>query len=226
MTPDAALAELLAGNRRYVAGRLRHGGDLRRRRAAAAAAQRPIAAIVGCSDARVPPQLVFDRGPGDLFTVRVAGNVATDDVVASLEYAVAELGVRLILVLGHTGCGAVGACLRQVATGDAGACTGEGRLAALLRRIEPAARAVLAGEAATGDGGDAGDAAPERAVRLNVARAAAEIAAAEPVLAPRVAAGELRVVGAVYRLEDGGVELLREGEGGAMEVEAAGSLAG
>jgi carbonic anhydrase len=186
-----ALDLLLEGNRRYMAARLEHGEELDRQRAACAAEQNPMAAILGCSDSRVPPALVFDQGPGALFTVRVAGNIATDSVVGSIEYAVANLQVPLVMVLGHTRCGAVGACL-------SGGMAAEGRIAVLMQSICPA---VEQARALPGD-------LLQNATRANVAAAVAQLKASEPILAPLVASGAVVVVGAMYDLDSGEVELL------------------
>src|SRR5690606_36134554 len=113
ITPDAALERLLQGNARYVGG-ASQPADYSANRAARALSQRPIAAILSCSDSRVSPELAFDQGPGDLFVVRVAGNFVNDDGLASLEYGVKFLGTPLIMVLGHTNCGAVDATIKVV----------------------------------------------------------------------------------------------------------------
>lgn len=134
-TPLDELAMLKAGNRRYV-----QGGDLQvveavaRRREDLARGQTPAAVILGCSDSRVPPEMVFDQGLGELFVIRVAGNIATPTQLASVEYAVRELGVRLIVVLGHSGCGAVRATLDVMAGGNAPKHPG---LAAIAEAIRP-----------------------------------------------------------------------------------------
>jgi carbonic anhydrase len=189
---EEALKRLLEGNARYVRGVVRHCEGVAEQRTACAGEQQPLAVILGCSDSRVPPQLVFDQGPGDLFTTRVAGNVATDTVIGSIEYAVEYLSVPLVLVLGHSGCGAVSACLPE------GAPAIEGSLGVLLREIAPAV------ERATGAGGDP----LENAIRFNVEHAVERLRASEPVLAPRVRAGELEVVGGLYDLATGEVRLL------------------
>jgi carbonic anhydrase len=189
---DAVLRRLLEGNARFVRGELQHGGDLAGQRSATVGEQRPSAVILGCSDARVPPQLVFDQGPGDLFTTRVAGNVATDDVIGTIEYAVEKLGVSLVLVLGHSGCGAVSACLH-----DEPALVG-GHLGQILRGIAPAV------ERARRTAGDP----VENAIRFNVQNMVERLRTSEPLLAPRVRGGSLRIVGARYDLQSGRVEIV------------------
>src|SRR5262245_33955643 len=114
VTARAALDELLAGNRRYAAGHPRHPPDSAGRRRLRAAAQHPFAVIVGCIDSRVPPELVFDQGIGDLLCIRTAGQVLDEAVLGSIQYGVEELGVPLVLVLGHERCGAVAATLEHL----------------------------------------------------------------------------------------------------------------
>src|SRR5450755_2458751 len=113
VSPDAALELLMKGNKRYVEGEsLRH--DFKHEREALVGGQNPFAAILSCADSRIAPEYAFDSGRGDLFVCRVAGNFATDEVIASMEYAVAVLGVPLILVLGHESCGAVDAAINSL----------------------------------------------------------------------------------------------------------------
>jgi carbonic anhydrase len=185
-----ALQRLLDGNRRYVSARLENAGELALQRAACAAEQNPIAVVLGCSDSRVPPSMIFDQGPGGLFTTRVAGNVADDAVLASIEYAVVQLQVPLVVVLGHTRCGAVGACLAGVPV--------EGHLGVLMSAICPAVEQARRME------GDLLD----NAIRANVAATVARVRSSGPLLAPRVAGGDLVVVGALYDLDTGAVEVL------------------
>ncbi|MFC4498426.1 MULTISPECIES: carbonic anhydrase [Streptomyces] len=135
-----ALDELLAGNRRYAAGRPRHPRTSRDRRRLLAAGQHPFAVVMGCVDSRVPPELVFDQGLGDLLCTRTAGQVLDEAVLGSLQYGVEELGVPLVLVLGHERCGAVGATLRHIRTGA----PAPGHLALLVDEIAPAAHRARA----------------------------------------------------------------------------------
>ncbi len=192
LTPAAALERLLAGNARYCEGRAAHPNQDPARRAALVQRQAPVATLLGCADSRVPPQLVFDQGLGDLFTIRIAGNIVDDAVLASIEYSVVALGVPLIVVLGHTHCGAIAAVAEQLeqATPPAGHVRG------LMRQLAPAvtrARA-LGGELVN------------TAACLNVQRATA-LLAAEPTLAAPLSRGELGIVGALYELESGRVTL-------------------
>ena len=188
--PDAVWKDLIAGNSRYIAGKSGHPNQNSKRRAEVATAQHPFAAVLSCADSRVPPEVIFDQGLGDLFTVRVAGNVATDDVIASLEYAVAHLGPKLIVVLGHERCGAVDATLKG---GDP-----EGHLAVLLDRIKPAADAAKS----------RGDDTLDYAVRANVRNVVDQLSKTAPILAEKVKDGSVKIVGARYDLDTGKVEML------------------
>lgn len=185
-----ALQRLMEGNARYVAGKATHPHQDAARRAEVATVQKPLAIIVTCADSRVGPEVVFDQGLGDIFVLRVAGNVADDDVQASIEYAVEHLGVNLVMVLGHERCGAVKAAL---AGGEL-----PGHLAGLIERIRPAV------ESTRGQPGDALD----NAVAANARLVAGQLRASRPLLQPRVAAGSLAVVAARLDLDTGAVELL------------------
>jgi carbonic anhydrase len=194
--PAGALRRLLDGNARYVSGTVEHCEQLEAQRTACSEEQKPFAVVLGCSDSRVPPQLIFDQGPGALFTIRVAGHVAGAEVIGSIEYAVGLLQVPLVLVLGHSRCGAVAACAYGGATAP------EGQLGAVLRAIEPA---VQRAQALPGD-------LVENAIHLHVQDVVEQLRAAEPVLAARVRDGSLHVVGAHYDVESGRVELSAERE--------------
>jgi carbonic anhydrase len=193
-TSEAALRQLLEGNRRYVAERMEHPRQGASRREALAIEQYPFAAVLGCADSRVPVEIVFDAGLGDLFVVRSAGPVLDGGILGSLEYAVKERRVPLLLVLVHERCGAVGAA---VATAR-GAFRPEGRVEHITTAIAPAVKA------AAGQPGDP----LENALRAHAARLVADLRQAEPILAPAVAEGRLRVVGARYDLESGLVEVI------------------
>jgi carbonic anhydrase len=138
-TTNELLEKLIAGNERYRSGRALHPRQDAARRAAVAGTQSPRVAVLACADSRTAPEVVFDQGLGDLFVVRIAGNVASDEAIASLEYAVEHLGVRLIVVLGHERCGAVKAAL---AGGQL-----PGHLPGLIAQIQPAVQAVPDGTA-------------------------------------------------------------------------------
>ncbi|MGN8093433.1 carbonic anhydrase [Methylobacterium sp. 22177] len=194
ITPEAALTRLRDGNGRYVANTPANR-DFAAGRAARAAAQYPIACIVGCADARVAPDFIFDQGPGDLFVVRVAGNFVTTDGLASLEYGVSVLGAPLILVLGHSDCGAVKATIDVMKT-DA---TLPGHLPVLIDAIRPAVD--LAEKARAQD--------PlAEAVAQNVRHSVRRLQQAGPILAETVAAGRVKVMGGFYDIGTGRVAML------------------
>lgn len=194
-TPEAALARLVAGNKRFVQGRERAPRRKTPRRIEVAQGQTPFAAILTCADSRVPPEIIFDQGLGDLFVVRIAGNTGTDPlVIGSLEYAVEVLGSVLAFVLGHTECGAVKAAIDQVEKGD----VPPGDIGAVVDPIVPAVEAV-----AGTPKDDLLDAATDENIKL--AQASLE---AVPIIADGVAAGSLAVAGGEYQLESGEVQYL------------------
>lgn len=189
MSAARALQLLLDGNQRFVAGRMDHPNQSPARRDEVAPAQHPFAAVLSCSDSRVPPEIIFDRGLGDLFVVRVAGNVATQITVESLDYSVKHLGVRVVFILGHTKCGAVtAAVLGHDEEGDVGP---------MLSELKPAV------ESSKKDTGDP----VENAIRENVLLVMEKLAQS-PELAAMVKSGELRIIGGVYDLSTGKIEML------------------
>ncbi len=190
LSADQALKQLMEGNRRYVAAKVVHPNQDGARRSEVAGGQHPFAVILGCSDSRVPPEILFDQGIGDLFVVRVAGNIASSDVLGSIEYAAEHLGVALVMVLGHSKCGAVQATVKG---GHA-----EGHVAGLLEAIAPAL------EAARKKPGDLA----ENTVTENVKLVMSQIEQSRPVLAELVSGGRLKVMGARYDLDSGRVELV------------------
>jgi carbonic anhydrase len=184
-----ALQRLLDGNQRYAAGQVEHPNQSTQRRTEVAGGQHPFAAVLGCADSRVPPELVFDAGLGDLFVVRLAGNVADPVAIESLDYAVKHLGVRLILILGHEKCGAVTAA---VAAHDE-----PGDVGPMLAELRPAVAATK---------GMAGDPVAN-AIRANVELTVAKLTSSKPLRA-MVESGQLKIVGGIYRLASGKVEML------------------
>jgi carbonic anhydrase len=193
LSPDASLERLLKGNARYVEGvSLRH--DFKHEREALAGGQNPFAAILSCADSRIAPEYAFDSGRGDLFVCRVAGNFASEESVASLEYAVAVLGVPLILVLGHDACGAVDATIKSLRDNT----TLPGHMPSLVAGIAPSVKAVLP------QGGDT----LGKAIRQNVLDNVANLSTATPILSAAVGQHKLRVVGGIYRLTDGRVDMI------------------
>lgn len=191
---DAVLAELRAGNEHHAAKKYEHPHQSAARQRELASGQHPHAAILSCADSRVAPEIVFDQGLGDLFDVRVAGNVAGDSEIASLEYAAEHLNVPLVVVMGHQHCGAV------TAAAEAG--EPHGHLSALIAPIRPA---VQRAKTMPGD--------PiENAVRINVEMVVDQLRDSKPILGELVAKHELRIVGAIYSLDTGRVEWLGAGK--------------
>ena len=193
MTPAASLERLLKGNERYVEGVSRRH-DFKHEREALAGGQNPFAAILSCADSRIAPEYAFDSSRGDLFVCRVAGNFANNESVASLEYAVAELGTPLILVLGHDACGAVNATIKSLKD----ATTLPGRIPSLVEGIAPAVKAV------SQQGGDT----LANAIKKNVVDNVIKLSSATPILSAAVEQGKLKVAGGIYRLKDGRVEMV------------------
>lgn len=190
---DDALAQIVEGNRRYVADQALHPYDNAARRRNLVGSQKPFACILTCSDSRVPPEMIFDQGLGDLFVVRVAGNTCDDPVLGSLEFAVLSLGVKLVVVMGHRECGAVAAAVDHVHFDSLAT---HSHIDALIELIQPAVRR------ATG-AADLLDA----SVRMNARMVAAQIRESKPVFA-RLAAEGVRVVPAHYDIESGAVDWL------------------
>ena len=185
LTPNQALQELLVGNRRFASGIGIHPRQSPYHRAEVAPGQQPFAAVIGCSDSRVPPEVIFDCGLGDLFVVRTAGHALDDTGYASVQYVVEHLGVQLIIVLGHSDCGAVKAVI--------GGVQADAHLGILIARLQPAVDAI------SGQTGDP----VHNAIMENIRRTVAHLPTLEPVMAGLVAAGTVSVVGAHYDLETG-----------------------
>lgn len=190
ITPDAALQKLMDGNRRYIDQKRTFPDQSRSRILEVAKGQNPFATILGCSDSRVAPEILFDQGLGDLFDIRVAGNFIDNVVLGNMEYAVLELGVPLLVVLGHERCGAVKAALDGKPV--------PGHIGSLVRAIKPAVSATK------GQPGDAWD----NAVRANVKMSVNNLKARSPILAKAIKAGTLKVVGGRYDLDTGTVEII------------------
>lgn len=190
----ATLSVLRAGNERFVSGPRRQDAG------AGSAEQSPIAVVLACSDSRVPVETVFDLGVGKLFVVRVAGNIAGTTQIASIEFAVHQFGTPLVVVLGHTRCGAVMAAMDdlQGSTQERSA-----HLQAVVDAVRPSVEASL------GDLDDP-DRQLQKAVRENVRATVAEVLRGSELLQQRVSHGDLVIVGAEYSLETGAVEFLTE----------------
>lgn len=184
MSPREALDVLYAGNRRFAAGESTAPHRDMPRLREVAPRQTPFAAFLGCADSRVPIEIVFDQGFGDVFVTRIAGNVACTETIASLEFAAEMLGARVLYVLGHTSCGAVAAAAKAEPV--------PGQISALFQHIRPAVRA------ASGD--------PTAAIRENVRIQAQTLMEASTVIASRVARGDVLVAGGIFDLASGRVE--------------------
>lgn len=184
-----ALDRLTTGNKRFVAGALTHPAQSASRRTETAAGQHPFAIVLTCADSRLSPEIIFDQGIGDLFVVRNAGNLLSDHVIGSIEYAVEHLHASLVVVLGHSKCGAVSAA---VAGGEA-----PGHIKSIVATLAPAA---AAGKKKPGDP-------VENAVRIGAKLSAAALAQAEPILSEFVKAGKVKVVAARYDISSGEVEV-------------------
>ena len=193
LSPDAALERLGEGNARYVEGVSRRH-DFKHEREALVTGQNPYAGVLSCADARIAPEYAFDSGRGDLFVCRGAGNFANDESIASMEYAVAMLGVPLILVLGHESCGAVDAAIKSLRDNTAL----PGHMPSLVAAIALAVKAVLP------QGGDV----PGKAIRQNVRDNVAKLKSAGPIQSAAVGSDKLNVIGGIYRLKDGEVDMV------------------
>ena len=191
VAPAEAIAKLKEGNGRYTNGKLQHPGQTTERRAELTKDQHPFAVIVSCSDSRVPPEIVFDQGLGDLFVVRVAGNVIDDHGLGSIEYAVDHLGARLIVVLGHQSCGAVKAAKETIAAKS----KAPGHIQSLVTAIQPAVEATAKGDL-------------EATVEANVKNVVQAVRTSTPILKPKVDSGEVQVIGGYYSLDTGAVTFL------------------
>ncbi len=195
--PEAVLDHLLAGNKRFVEGKLLHPGRAPKDFLALAQGQAPHAVIVGCADSRMAPELIFDQAIGDLFVVRIAGNIvsgAGHTVKGSIEYAVAELGSRLIMMLGHSGCGACKAAIEHIEANDAL----PGAIGPLINPIRPIVKLVAHWP------GDK----LANVIKENVAEGVRRLKGLDPILSNLVRSGELKVVGGVYQLSTGKVDLV------------------
>lgn len=184
---NVALDQLIKGNQRFVAGRAVRPDQTGKRRAAIKNTEKPIAVLLSCSDSRVPPEIVFDQGLGDLYVVRVAGNVVNDEALGSIEYAVQNLGAGLLVVLGHDDCSAVKAA---VTGGHAG-----NHFQAMIEAIKPAIAGVAKGDV-------------RAAALANVRSVVRQLSESKPSLEVAVRKGELKIVGAQYHLDTGRVDFL------------------
>jgi carbonic anhydrase len=191
ISPDEAWARLKKGNERYVEGTTKRH-DFAAEREALTGGQNPFAGILSCADSRIGPEFTFDSARGDLFVVRVAGNFAEDNGIASFEYAVKFLGVPLLVVLGHDKCGAVDAAIKTVKDGA----ELPGHLPGLVEHIAPAVKTALKEE------GDL----LANAIRDNVLLNIQKLKSSSPILSDYVGSGKVKVVGGVYKLATGRVD--------------------
>lgn len=187
---NIAQKKLLEGNKRFVEGKMSHPDQAAARRTELAKSQHPFAVIVSCSDSRVPPEVLFDQGLGDLFVIRLAGNILNDAAIGSIEYAVEHLGAKYVMVLGHERCGAVDATVKG---GEA-----PGHIGSLVKAIQPAV------DKAKTQQGDLLD----NAVKANVAMVVQQLKTSAPILEESVKKGSLAIVGARYDLDEGAVAIL------------------
>lgn len=195
-TPASALERLREGNARFVGGRPTQR-DLLNQVKQTSGGQWPFAAVLSCIDSRVPVEVVFDQGIGDLFSARVAGNVVNDDILGSLEFATKVAGAKLVVVLGHSSCGAV-----------KGACDGVelGHLTGLLAKVGPALSVVTEPSDPAQRTASNADFVAD-VTRANIAQAVADVSAS-PTMAALIESGDLAVVGALYDVATGAVEFL------------------
>ena len=190
VSADSATTKLKEGNERFIKGKTLHPNQDFKRIKEVASAQKPFAIIVGCSDSRVPSEIIFDQGIGDLFIIRTAGQVSSYASWGSIEFGNAVLGAKLIVVLGHTSCGAVSAACKIPDV--------PGHIVTLINAIKPAAELAkkIAGDVV------------ENAVKINVAMEVKQLQSLEPVLTKAIKNGSLKIVGAVYNLSTGQVDFL------------------
>jgi carbonic anhydrase len=202
-TAVAALARLREGNRRFVANESTATSQLTpSQRLALTNGQEPCAIVLGCSDSRVPAELVFDQGFGDLFVIRVAGNIVAPSQVGSVEFAAARFGTRLVVVMGHSQCGAVTAAVEEVL----GRSTNESRnLRSIVDRVRPSVEAVVSGRE-----DDHVDALVGLAVRANVRASVDHLRHGSQLLEGLIQRDGLRIVGAEYSLDSGVVTFFDE----------------
>lgn len=191
LTPEQALQRLKDGNNHFVVNKPEHPHLTPKWRNQLATGQHPFAIVLGCADSRTAPEVIFDQGLGDLFVVRVAGNVLNDEILGSIEYAVEHLGTPLIVVLGHERCGAVKAARETIAAKS----EAPGHVQSLVKAIEPAVTATASADA-------------ETTAKANVMNVVKALEKSGPFLSEKVAVGKVKVVGAHYDLDTGAVEFL------------------
>jgi len=203
ISPDAALERLREGNRRFVSDEVSEETlASREHRAGAATPQSPFAIILACSDSRVPTELIFDRGIGDLFVIRVAGNIVAPSQIGSIEFAAKQFNTRLVVVLGHSNCGAIIATLQELAL------KGSHRspnLRAIVDRVRPAVEPLLTDGANVDD-----EAVIASCVRANVQASVEKLRHGSLILEELIDAGDLKIIGAEYSIETGNIEFFED----------------
>lgn len=199
LTPDQALTRLMQGNERYVAGQNTQRVDFSSTRAALSQGQNPFACLLSCADSRIAPEYCFDEGRGDLFVTRVAGNFVTSDILASLEYGTVVLKSSLIMVLGHTQCGAINAAVEAYVNNR----DYPGHIQLLTTALGPAVRQASQSTPAV-----MGEDLVLASNKANIIRNVQLLRESNPLLSRKVQEGKLNVVGGLYHLETGRVELL------------------
>ncbi len=204
VTAEIALGKIQAGNQRFTSGHMNWSGQDLARRSLVASGQNPHTIVLTCADSRVSPEILFDQGLGDLFVIRVAGNILDTNSVASIEYAAEHLHTPLLLVMGHERCGAVAATLdlfKKRVNGENSGHAGEDdkNISALLNQLMPAVRGVA------GNDGDF----LANAIQKNVELTVHDVVYRSPLLAKKLTAGEFRIIGGVYDLDSGQVEFLQ-----------------
>jgi carbonic anhydrase len=192
MSPAEVLDELKKGNERFRSGRMLVR-DYRKQQLATAAGQYPAAAMLGCIDSRGPAEIIFDAGIGDLFNARIAGNIVTDDLLGSLEFACAVAGAKVVVLFGHTACGAIKGAIDDVEMGN---------LTGLLNRIKPA----IAATTFNGDRSSKNAAFVDAVARTNVRLGVEDIRKSSPILADLERKGTIQITGAMYDLATGAVD--------------------
>ncbi len=194
MTPDEVIQQMKAGNERFRSGKPQHR-DLVREAKATAKGQYPAAIVFGCVDSRVPAEVVLDYGIGDIFSGRVAGNIADEDIMGSMEFACKVTGSKVVLVMGHTACGAIKGAIDDVKLGN---------LTALLAKIRPAVEATQYSGERTSKNYKFVDAVARKNVELTIAK----IREQSPVLRELETSGSIKIAGSMYNLETGVVDFL------------------
>lgn len=203
ISPTDALQRLRDGNQRFVSGDADDNSTIiRGHKPGMAATQNPFAIILACSDSRVPIELIFDQGVGDLFVIRVAGNIVAPSQIGSVEFAATQFGTRLVLVLGHSNCGAITATLDELAKK---ASHRSPNLRAIVDRVRPAVEPILAKHT-----NDEPEEVLEQAIRANVRASVDQLLHGSLIIESLIGAGDLQIVGAEYSIETGIVEYLED----------------